>query len=85
MLKSVLKTRHFWLVNVRFSKLVGMVYLGYLAVWFFWLSSFSSFLSFSSYPTYSSYPSSLTTLGLLVHRWCTAIFSPFHLFTLSPL
>lgn len=85
MLKSVLKTRHFWLVNVRFSKLVGMVYLGYLAVWFFWLSSFSSFLSFSSYPSYSSYPSSLTTLGLLVHRWCTAIFSPFHLLTLSPL
>ena len=52
------KNKTFWgLVSVRFSKLVGMVYLGYLAVLFFWLSSFSSYSSYSSVSSVSSYSS----------------------------
>ena len=33
MLKFVLKIRHFLLASKRFSKLVGVVYLGFLVIW----------------------------------------------------
>ena len=33
MLKFVLKIRHFLLASKRFSKLVGIVYLGFLVIW----------------------------------------------------
>ena len=53
-------------------------------------SRLSSYSRFSRHPRYSCYsrfsrfsrhPSYLATLGLLVHRWGAAIFSPFHPFT----
>ena len=58
-----------------------------------WWDRVSSYTRFSRYPRHSRYsrlsscsrlsrhPSYLATLGLLVHRWGAAIFSPFHLFT----
>ena len=62
-----------------------------------WWDRVSSYTRFSRYPRHSRYsrlsscsrlsrhPSYLATLGLLVHRWGAAIFSPFHPFTFSPL
>ena len=49
------------------------------------LSRFSRLSSYSSYSRFSRHPSYLATLGLPVHRWDAAIFSPFHPFTFSPL
>ena len=45
----------------------------------------SRYSRLSSYTRFPRHPSYLATLGLLAHRWGAAIFSPFHLFTLSPL
>ena len=45
------------------------------------VSWFSRLSRYSSYSRLSRHPSYLATLGLLVHRWGAAIFSPFHLFT----
>ena len=47
-------------------------------------SRLSSWSRFSSCSRFSRHPSYLATLGLLVHRWGAAIFSPFHPFTFSP-
>ena len=44
-------------------------------------SSYSRFSSYTRYSRLSRHPSYLDTLGLLVHRWGAAIFSPFHPFT----
>ena len=48
-------------------------------------SRFSRYTRHSSYSRFSRHSSYLATLGLLVHRWGAAIFSPFHPFTFSPL